>query len=221
MATLLIVVYSVSIIAAVTELSIDRYHEDEINLNQILNEYIYEMNYQLEKSLFKYIINTTANEDTILIDLENFHSIFSDYTVLKGIKSSLTIKPSEFEIFATKNSSAPTELNLSTDFSKTIYVKLNTSIVFQSVNSASTISGILIHYFGINAFVSSVNQDILTFKQVDRNGETIKYITGISITLFISPLTPSDKGNGDYFIAGSYDAFGIFATLPSGIDFLS
>ena len=53
LSTLVIVVYSVSIIAAVTELSIDRTKVDQVDVPHMVNEYLSEMKYQLEINLFK------------------------------------------------------------------------------------------------------------------------------------------------------------------------
>ena len=218
MATLLIVVYSVSIIAVVTELSVERYHEDEINLNQALSEYIDEMNFQLEKSLFKYITNSSATEDTIISDLESFVQIFTQYALFKGIQFTFEPKYDEFSLIAVKNNVAPSPIDLTNDFSQDISINLNVTVNLQSINSASSISGILTHYFGIHAFISSNNQNTLTFTQIDQNGNVLKYLSGITFT---SPVTPVDEENGDYTYAPGYDGQAIYAILPSGIEFLS
>ena len=215
LATLIIVVYTVSIIAVVTELSVDRTKTDEVNLTHIVNEYLSEMHYQLEMGLYNYIKNSLT-PNAVISSLQTFISSFSLYAASKGVDTSINLRQNEFSISAKQSGSPISVINFPPDFNQTIFISLNSSINFQSSNSGSKVTGLFIHYYAINAFISNGAQTSLFITEKDFYGNILEYITGVT---FSTPATaPTDNGNGNY--DGSFGG-GIDFTIPSGIEFIS
>jgi hypothetical protein len=217
LATLMIVVFSVSIISVVTELSINRTKTDEIELDKLVTEFQSEMKYQLELQLYNYVKYPSITTNDIVSNLESFKTDFSLYANSKGVDASINLRLNEFILSATKNNVAPSALGVGGTYNKTIYLSINSSILFQSSNSGSKISGIFIHYFGINGYISPTDRTILTFTEKDFFGNVLNFISGIT---FASPGGVTDNLNGDYQRI-TFDSQTIYATLPSGLEFLS
>ena len=214
LATLIIVVYTVSMIAVVTEVSINRTKTDTVNLTHMVDEYLSEMNYQLELGLYNYVLFPSVTADTVISNLQSFVTAFSQYASNKGIATTINLRLNEFVINATKNNAASATVT-TTPYTNTMYMSLNSSIVFQSSNGGSSISGVFIHYYGINAYISSLTPTLLTLTQKDFYGNTLSYITGANFT---TPGGVVDNHNGDYtgiFVGSSYNT-----TLPSGLEFI-
>lgn len=212
LSTLVIVVYTVSIIAAVTELSIDKTKIDQVDVPHVVNEYLSEMNYQLELQLINYINNAGVTTNTIISNIQSFISSFSLYASSKGVDTSINLRLNEFSLNAVKAGTAP--LPLTANYNHTLYISLNSSILFQSSSSGSTVSGVFIHYFGIN-FASNQGFTAISIAEKDFFGNTLQFISGATFT---TPTGVSDQGNGSY--SGSF-AGGISCTLPNGIHFIS
>lgn len=216
LATLIVVVYTVSMIAVVTELSINRTKTDSVNLTHMVDEYLADMNYQLEIELFNYIHNPATTQDTVITNLQSFISSFNQYASNKGVSTTINLRLNEFSIVAKQNNIAASNIALTYD--TTYYISLNSSIQFQSSNSGSKVSGVFIHYFGINVFVSATNANQLILTQKDFYGNTLKYIAGAT---FASPVGVTDNNNGVYSYTGSYSGTALSINLPSGLEFLS
>lgn len=213
LATLVIAVYTVSIIAVVTELSINRTKIDEVDVPHMVNEYLSEMNYQLEIQLINYVLNSTVTNATIINNLETFISAFSFYASSKGVATSVNLKLNQYSLSAKKMASSVVPLN--PNYNKTIYISINSSIVFQSSSSGSSVSGVFFHYYGINIAANSAMSSI-TITEKDFYGNTIQFISGATFTTPASTVT--DNGDGTYI--GSFSN-GINCTLTSGLEFLS
>lgn len=219
MATLIIVVYTVSMIAVVTELSINRTKTDSGNLTQTVDEYLSEMNYQLELELYNYIHFPATTQDTVIAGIQSFITSFSQYASNKGIDANINLRLNEFSLVANKTN-VPVQSNVQpgVTYNATMYIALNSSILFQTANSGSKVSGVFIHYFGINVYISGTNQNLLVLTQKDFYGNTLKYIAGAT---FSSPIGVIDNNNGQYTYTGSFSGNALYITLPSGLEFLS
>ena len=220
LATLMIVVYSVSIIAVVTQLSLIQHNKDEIDLQHAVDEFNTEINYQLQLELFNYIKNPLITENDVIINLQTFITTFVSYARLKGIEPTINLRIDELNLVATKNNAVLTPINfVGGDYEKITFLSVNSSILFQSISGGSKISGILQHFYGVKAFISQTTQTILTLSTIDIKGNNLQYIAGATFT---APLpVPTDNNNGNYIYAGGYNTATIYATLPSGIEILS
>lgn len=217
LATLIIVVYSVSIIAVVTELSIERTKTDDINLPHMVDEYLSEMNYQLQLQLFNYIGTPAYSSNDIILGIQAFIGNFTTYAFTKGIGTTINLRLNEFSFFANKNATV-NPITLSPDYTSTTYISINSSIVFQSSNSGSKVSGTFNHYYGINMFVSQASNTILQLTQRDISGNVLKFITGAS---FFSPSPMADQNDGSYISGASLNNAQINVTLSTGLQIVS
>ena len=217
LATLIIVVYTVSIVAVVTEVSINRTKTDTVNLTHTVNEYVADMKYQLRVGLYDYVHNGVS-PDTVITNIQSFISSFSQYASTRGIDTSINLRLNEFVINATQNAGVLTPVVLNPNYNRTMYISLNSSILFQSSNSGSKISGVFIHYFGINAFISGTSTNDLILTEKDFYGNTLNYITGAT---FSTALTYTDNSNGDYTFSSPLAGEQLNITLASGFQFLS
>ena len=95
-------------------------------------------------------------------------------------------------------------------------IAINSSILFQSSNSNTKLSGIFVHYFAINAFIASSSPTTLTLTEKDFFGNTLYFISGASFT---SPSGVIDKLIGNY--TGTLAGSQLSITLPSGLMFFS
>ena len=217
LATLIIVVYTISMIAVVTELSVDRTQTDQIDLPHMVNEYLSEMNYQLQLTLYKYIINASFTSDDMISSLQSFISVFSLYATSKGVGASINLRLNEFSFSANKTGAAQ-GATFSPNFNQTTFISVNSSILFQSSDSGSKITGIFNHYYGVNLFVSSTNNNVLMVTQRDSIGNVLNYISRISFT---SPLNMVNNNNGNYTYTGSLSGVPLNMTLPTGLILVS
>ena len=216
MATLIIVVYSVAMISVVTELSIKNTKSETVDLPHMVNEYLTDMKYQLEIGLYDYV-NNGATVDTVIADIQSFVTTFSQYASTKGVDASINLRLNEFAINAI-STNGPFNTITAGGLNETMSISLNSSILFQSSNSGSTVSGILIHYFAINAFISSASPSILLLTEKDFYGNTLNYIAGATFT---NPTGVTDNGNGDYTISTTFVGSQLNISLPSGLKFFS
>ena len=202
-------------IAVVTEVSVNKTKTDSVNLTHMVDEYLSEMSYQLELELYNYVTFPTVTADTVISNLQSFVTAFSQYASNKGIDTSINLRLNEFVINATKNGAGGTTVT-STPYTNTIYMSLNSSILFQSSNGGSKISGVFIHYYGINAFISGSTPTILTLTQKDFFGNTLRFIVGAN---FVSPTPVGDNHNGNY--TGTFIGSSLDISLPSGLEFIT
>lgn len=201
-------------IAVVTQLSINRTKTDSGNLTQTVDEYLNEMNYQLELQLYNYIHFPATTQDTVIAGIQSFVTSFSQYASKKGIDANINLRLNEFSLVANKSTVTPTAVTVF-PYSVTFYITLNSSILFQSSNSGSKVSGVFIHYFGFNVNIASATSN-LVLTQKDFYGNTLKYIAGATFTL---PAGVIDDNNGQY--TGTFSGSPLNITLPSGLEFLS
>lgn len=218
LATLIIVVYTVSMIAVVTELSVNRTQTDQIDLPHLVDEYLSEMNYQLQICLYNYTRNPTYTQTDIINSLESFISIFSIYATSKGVGASINLRLNEFTITASRMGN-PSIIPLGTDFNQTTFISVNSSILFQSSDSGSKISGIFNHYYGINLFVSTTNPNTVMVTQRNPYGNIINYLSG---AVFTNPSpTMTDNNNGNYTSSTSLFSQQLNLTLSTGLIIVS
>lgn len=220
LATLIIVVYSVAMISVVTQLSINQTKTDTVDLPHMVNEYLTDMKYQLEIGLYDYV-NNGASNDTVISNIQSFVNTFSQYASTKGIDTSINLRLNEFAIHAT-STNGPFNPVGAGGLNDTMSISINSSILFQSSNSGSKISGIFIHYFAINVLISSSNLNALILTEKDSFGNTLKYISGASFT---SPTGVIDNSNGTYTynpsLGVSFAGSQLSISLPSGLEFFS
>ena len=180
----------------------------------MVNEYLSEMDYQLQLGLYNYTKNPTLTPDDIITYFQSFITTFSTYASSKGVATSINLRLNEYNI--TANQTNTNNLNLSGDFNETIYISLNSSINFQSSNSGSKVSGVFIHYYGINMYISNSNQNFLVLTQRDFYGNILKFISGAT---FANPTPVTDYNNGTY--SATFSGNNIDITLPSGLEIFS
>ena len=217
LATLIIVVYTVSIVAVVTEVSINRTKTDSVNLTHTVNEYVTDMKYQLRVGLYDYVHNGVS-ADTVIANIQTFISSFTQYASTRGIDASINLRLNEFIISATQNTGVLTPVVLNPNYNGIMFISLNSSILFQSSNSGSKISGVFIHYFGMNAFISGTSPNDLILTEKDFYGNTLHYITGATFT---TALAYTDNNNGDYTFSSTLAGEQLNITQASGFQFLS
>lgn len=217
LATLIIVVYTVSIIAVVTELSVDRTQTDQIDLPHMVDEYLSEMNYQLQLQLFNYIGNASFSQNDIFLGLQSFISTFITYASTKGIGATINLRLNEFNFYANRNSTIY-PVSTTSGYDNTTFISINSTILFQSSNSGSKISGTFNHYYGVNMFISPSNYQFVQLTQRDKNGNILEFITGAN---FIQPLFMTDQNNGYYTNGTSLAGLSINVILPSGLELVS
>ena len=190
----------------------------------MVNEYLSEMNYQLELNLFKYI-NQSISNNTIINNLENFISVFTLYASNQGVDATINLRLNEFLIGAKSDTSSFTPIDTTSNYNHTMFISLNSSILFQSSSSGSKVSGIFINYYSINVFISSTAPNVLILTQKDFLGNTIKFISGAKF--YTSRTAPDtnvvDNGNGSYSrgstTINNFNGLTEYIILPSGLEF--
>lgn len=208
LATLLIVVYGVSIITVITEFSIrNQINTERQEVNDILNEFLEEMTYQLQVTLF----NETTGGISTTADLIAFQRSFERYAALKGVQATFTFRPSDFNVFST------TSLSLSP---QVIIATAQTTVNLLSTKEDATIVGTFLHFYGIEVLISSTN-DVITIREINSHNETIQYISNIqSVLVDAAPATSTSLNNGTHLLSAPI-IIGLQFTLDNGIVFLA
>jgi len=213
LATLLIVVYGISIITVISEFSIRKFdNDDQLKANDLLGEFLREMDYQMQIVLY----NQTNGLSTSSSDIELFQESFRQYLLIKGFQATFTFQPGNFIINAL---AAPIPLG-SLPTIQMINTTAQTSVNLFSSEDYTIITGNFIHFTGLEI---SVNGLLITIRQVDISGETIHYFSNVETVRVNGVIvTPINYNNGSFGISPAITVSDTFnVTLNNGIRFYS
>ena len=208
LATLLIVVYGVSIITVITEFSIrNQINTERQEVNDILNEFLEEMTYQLQVTLF----NETTGGISTTADLIAFQRSFERYAALKGVQATFTFRPSDFNVFST------TSLSLSR---QVIIATAQTTVNLLSTKEDATIVGTFLHFYGIEVVIGASN-DVITIREINSQNQTIQYISSLqTILVDAAAATSTNFNNGTHLLSAPITTSLQF-TLDTGVIFFA
>lgn len=214
LATLLLVVYTVSIMAVISELTLDKNNDDEVDLTGLLDEFLVEMRYQVQLTLFNYTNEVLTSAGEFISNLQSFQQTFATYCSLKGVQASFNIQPNTFVVVG-KTTGDGAEIIASPEL---ISATVQTSVTLQSTESSSQVTGVFSSFYGVEFLISPADNTVLLVRQVTSDGEVVKYLSGAT---FSSPAALTDLGNGGYQHLDDLSDDQIRGTLASGIVLVS
>jgi len=208
LATLLIVVYGISIITVITEFSIrDQINTERQEVNDILNEFLEEMTYQLQVTLF----NETTGGSSTTTNLIAFQRSFEKYAALKGVQATFTLRPSDFIVFNTA------DLSLS---HQVINATAQTTVNLLSTKEDAIIVGTFLHFYGIEVVIGASN-DVITIREINSQNETVQYISSLQTILVDAVSATSTNFNNGTHLLSAPITTSLQFTLDTGIVFLA
>lgn len=191
LASLLLVVYAVSIIALLSEVSIDQSNTDSNpNLSRSLNDFISELD-NFQTILIARVTQGNITTADLSSSYSNFISQYQSYLQNKGIFSSITnLGPiSSTNLRATNSNNNLTDVLVSLE--TTVQVVLNTGSSSDQVQLTYTL------FTGFNA---TYNNSQWFISHVDKNGYILNPILGVDFYLNGVQVIPTTEYNGYYKI---------------------